>query len=179
MVINDVCQVIGRQAVRGFKEHFVVKDVRADNYLAANQVVHYDVLIRFNEEPYYEWLAAERTLFPIRASQRIVHHTARRGIVLEVGYLFAFCLKLLGRIEGYVCQMIIEQILNILPIDIPALALTVGAVLADLFNLYLAGLGVTLCAQTFVNLYAQPVQGFQDILLRSGHETCGVGIFYT
>ena len=174
MVVHDVRQVVGRQFVGGLVQHLVVQDVRVDCHIAANQVMHHYILVGLYQKPHHKRLTVQKTFFRLRAGQRVVHHISRRGIVLEVRYLLTLGFQLLRRVKRQVSLVLVQQLLHILPIDIPALALSVRTVLAYAF--YLA-FGIH--PQAFVNLYPEPAQRLQYILFCARHEACRVGIFYS
>ena len=94
MVIDDIRQVIRRQVVCGFIEHFVVKDITIDHYLAADEVMYMHVLIRLYFESHDVFLSFVQQRFYLLCThrQRVAHLHTRAGIVLEVRNLRALCL---------------------------------------------------------------------------------------
>ena len=58
--------------------------------------------------------------------KRIAHRGTGRSVVLEVRYRLTLLLQFLGRIEGDISLACIEELLDILAVDIAALALTIG-----------------------------------------------------
>ena len=165
MVVHDIGQVIGGQVVGALVEHLVVENRGIDGHLAAQQVVHLHVASRLYQESHHVWCAGshEGLHLPGGKRQGVAHLQAGRRVILEVGSGRAGSLKLGGGVESYVGFPRIEQLLHMGAVDVAALALLVGAV------------GATL-AHTLVDLYAEPGQGFVDILLRSGHESLRVGV---
>ena len=79
----------------------------------------------------------------------------------------------------------VEQLLDILMVDLAALALTIRAVIAHSLNLNLTFafrpfvLSPFLGTQTFVYADTQPIECLEDIFLCTGHETGAVRIFDT
>ena len=86
------------------------------------------------------------------------------GVILEVLDLRTLGLQFLRGVEGYISLARIEQLLDILLIDITALALAVRAFVATKRD-------------TLIKLDAQPTERLNDILLGSRHKTVGVGVF--
>ena len=84
-------------------------------------------------------------------------------VILEIGYFGALCLEFLGSVEGDVGATTVKQHLDMLAVNVAALALLVGAERATL-------------AHTLVNLDAEPCEGFIDIILGSGDKTLRVGV---
>ena len=98
-----------------------------------------------------------------RQAQRVAHLQASRGIILEVGHLLALGFQLLWRVEGDISLAIVQQLLDILAVDVAALALLVGAIVASL-------------AHTLVNADAQPLQSLVDIFLGTRNKAGRVGV---
>ena len=96
-------------------------------------------------------------------AQRVAHRQARRCVILEIGDFLALGVELLGRVKGDVGLAVIKQLLDIVAIDVTALALLVRP-------------EITALAHTFVNADAQPFQGFVDIVLSARHKAGRVGV---
>ena len=92
MVVHDVGHVVRGQSVGRFVKHFVVEDGRVDDHLTADQVVHADILVRFDADTHHvARTAVDQPLHLVgRKRQGVAHLPARRGVVLEVGDLLAF-----------------------------------------------------------------------------------------
>ena len=177
MVIDDVGEVVGRQVVCRFVEHFIIEDIGVDDHFPANQIVHMHILIGFYFEPYHVFLALiEQSLyFLCRHGEGVTHAHARAGIVLEIRNLRALGLEFFGRIKGNIGMSGIQELFDILMVDLATLRLTVGTVRADSLDLF----GAFLLTQTFVDADTEPIEGFEDIFFCSGHETCAIRILDT
>ena len=165
VVVHNIGQVIGGQLVGTLVEHLIVEDIALHVHLATDHVVDKDLLAGINLEAHHILLAVGNQpvhLF-FRHGQRVAHHQARLVVVLEVLYLLTLLLQFLGRVEGDIGLAALQQHLHILLIDVAALALTIGAIVAAE-------------ADTLVELDAQPAEGLDDISLSLGNETGGVGI---
>ena len=160
MVVNNVCKVICRKFVGALIKNLVVKNIALYNNVAAYHVVNVNVLARLNLEAHYILVAVGYQSFNLfgRQCERVAHHHSRMGIILEVLYLLAFCLKLLGRVEGNVCLAGIEQLVDIFSVYRTTLALTVRTMLAAE-------------ADTLVKLNAKPSERLYDILLCARNKT--------
>ena len=165
MVVNDVGQMIGGQLVGTLEEHLVVEYLALDDHLAADEVVHVDFLSRLHQEAHHILLAVLYKLVDLllRHGERVAHHAAGRGVVLEILYLVALGLQFLGGVEGDVCLAGLEQLVYVFLIDVAALALPVWSVLAAERH-------------TLVELDAKPAERFDDIILGSGNKTIAVGV---
>ncbi len=165
MVIDNVGQVIGGQVVGALVKHLVVENVALDGHLAAQQVINHHVAARLNLEADHIFLAGvDKALHLLGGHcQRIAHLSARVCVILEIGYFGALCLKFLGSVEGDVGATAVKQHLDMLAVNVAALALLVGAERAAF-------------AHTLVNLDSEPCEGFIDIILGSGDKTLRVGV---
>ena len=168
MVVDDVSQMVRGQFVGTLVEHFVVENVALHAHLATNHVVHQHLAARLNLEAHHVLLAVvdEASHLVGGQRQRVAHHLARLGVVLEVLNLLALLLQFFGRVEGYVGLAFLQQLVDVLLVDGTSLALPVGTVVATK-------------ADTLVELDAQPLERLDDILLGSRHEAVGVGVFDT
>ena len=99
-----------------------------------------------------------------RKCKRIAHAQTCRGIILEVVYLCTLCLKLLRSVECDICLAGVKELLYILLVDVATLRLAIRAMVAAK-------------ADTFVELYAQPTEGLENILLGTWHKAVRIGIF--
>ena len=61
MVVYDVRKVVGWQVVGTLVQHFVVEDVRVDDYFASDEVVHMHIFIRLHLEAHHVFLALRHT----------------------------------------------------------------------------------------------------------------------
>ena len=168
VVIDDVGKVIGRQFVGTLVEDLVVEDGGIDFHLTTDEVIHDDILARFDEEANDVGLAGSDELLGLveTQAQRITHLTTGRGIVLEVGSSLACSLKLLLVIKSIVGLAGIEKHLHIFLIDLATLRLTIGAMIATK-------------GDTFVKLYAEPLERLKDVFLGTRNEALAIGIFNT
>lgn len=71
--------------------------------------------------------------------------------------------KFLRSVESDVCLAVVEELLHIVAVDVAALALLIGAVIAAF-------------AHAFIDADAEPAERLVDIFLGSGHEAVGVGV---
>ena len=168
VVVHDVGQMISGQFVGTLVKHFVVEDFTLHNDFATDKVVNMDFLAGFN-------LEANHILLPfgnhgidllLRQRQGIAHHATRGGVILEILDFSTFGLQFLWGVESDVSLTGSQELLHIFLIDIAALTLAIRAIL-------------TTEADTLVELDAEPTERLDDIILRSGHETAGVGILNT
>ena len=159
VIVHDVGQMISGQLVGTLIEHLVVQDARVDAHLASNQVVHQHLASRLDEEAHDVLLPAVYHALHLvgREGERVAHLHAGRGIVLEVLYLAALGLQLLGSVEGVIGTTGIYQLPDVLLVYLAALTLAVGAVIASE-------------AHALVKLDTQPAEGFDDIFLGSRHK---------
>ena len=170
VVVDDVRQVVRRQLVCALVEDLVVERRRVDLDVAADHVVHLDVLVLGHLEAYDPHLAVGNASVDllVRHVQRVLQAAAHCAVVgegLSVGLgLLAQCVQLLGRVEGVVGPSVADQLLRVGQVDGFALALAVGGVRAS-------------DADSFVDLYAAPFQALDDVLLGPWDETLAVGVF--
>ena len=159
VVIDDVGQVVGGEFVGTLVEYLVIQDAAVDDHLAADEVIDlyvtpglypetHHVLVTFLDEAGH-FLGSE--------GQGVAHLKAGGGIILEVLHLLALGIEFLGGIEGDVCLAVVEEHLHVLLIDVAALALAVGTVVATE-------------ADAFVKLDAKPLETLNDVFLSSGNE---------
>ena len=168
VVVDDVCQVIGRQLVGTLVEHLVVENVALYLHVTTNHVVDMHLDARLNHEANHILLAVvDATLhFLLRESERVGHLHTCLGVVLEVLNLSTLCLKLLGRIESDV-------------------SLAVGKKLVDIFLIYGATLALTIRAvvaterHSLVKLDTEPTERLDNIVFGSRHKAVRVGILDT
>ena len=160
VVIDDVGQMIGRQLVGTLVEHLVVEDVALDTHITADHVVDMDLLARLHLEAYGILHTVVDELPPLLLGhgQRVAHLHACGSVVLEVLHLGTLGLELLGRVKGIVSLAGLQQLVDILLIDVAALALTVRTVASTE-------------ADTFVEFDSEPSERFQDVFLGTGNKT--------
>ena len=168
MVVYDVGQMVGRQFVGTLVKHLIVENGRVDDHIAANHVVHMYVLARLYLEP-DDVLPAfgQQPLHLVsRQRQRIAHHTARRGIVLEILDFLPLGLQFFRRVEGDISLTGIQQLLHVFLVNVPAFRLTVRTMLPT--ETY-----------SFVERNAEPTERFQNVFLRSRDKPVGVCVLDT
>ena len=126
------------------------------------------VFVRLDLEAHHVLLALgdQRIHFLFGERQRVAHLQTGGGVILEVGHFLALGLELLGRVEGDVGLSGVEQHLDVLLVDVAALGLAVGTVVAAE-------------ADTLVEGDAEPLERLQDIFFSTGYETVAVGVFDT
>ena len=165
MVIHNICQVIGRQFVRRFVKHLIVKDRRVYHDLATYQVVHMHIFVRLYLETDHILPAFgnQRVHFLFGHRQRITHLHARRSVILEIGNLRTLGFQLLRSIESDICLAGIQQHLYILLVYVAAFRLTVRTMFSTK-------------ADTLVKRNAQPLERLQYIFFRPRHKPVGIGI---
>ena len=140
MVVHDVRQMVGRQVVCRFIQHFVVQYITIDDHFAANQIMHVYILVRLYFESNHIFLAAvHQSLYLLcRHRQRVTHLHTCTGIVLEIRNLSAFGFQLFRRVKSNIRMTAVQQLFHILMINLSTLTLPVWTVLADSFYLYLS-----------------------------------------
>ena len=165
VVVNYVCQVIGRQLVGALIEHFIVENRRIDGHLAADKVIYHHIAVGLYLEAHHIGCAGIDECLHLfgRHRERVAHHAASRGVVLEIGYLFALGVKFFGSIECYVGVARIEEHIHMFAIYFAAFALLVGTIIATF-------------AHSFIYAYAEPCQCLVDIFFGSGHKAARVGV---
>ena len=168
VVVDDVGQVIGGQLVGTLVEHLVVEDVALDAHVAANHVIDMDLLTRLHLEANGILHAVVDELSPLLFGhgQRVAHLQACGSVVLEVLHFGTLGLQLLRRVEGIVSLAGLQQLVDILLVDVAALALAVRTVLSSE-------------AHTFVELDSEPFECFQNVFLSTGNKTVRVCILDT
>ena len=168
MVVDNVGQMIGGQLVGTLVEHLVVHDVGFHAHFATNHVVDQHFLAGLNLEAHHVLMTVgnQAVDLVLRQGERVAHHLARLGVVLEVLYLLALLVELLGGVEGNVGLVGIKQLLDILLVDVATLALAVGTLVATE-------------GHALVELDAEPAERLDDVLLGAGHEAVAVGVFNT
>ena len=159
MVVHNVGKMICRQFVGTLVKHLVVDDVAFYDHLTAYHVVHMHLQSRLHLETHHILLpVGYATAAFLRCHcERVGHLHARMGVILEVCRLAAFLLQLLGSVESHIRHAFFEQHVDILPVDVPALALAVRTVFATE-------------GHTFVELNSEPAERLYDIFLGSGNE---------
>ena len=127
--------------------------------------MHHHILARFNEETHHILPAFGYEAFHLlgRHGQGVAHLHTGGSIILEVLYLSPLGIEFLGGIKSDVCLSSIQQLLHISLVDVSALALAIGAVLAAYTH-------------TFIESDSQPLEGFNNIFFRAWHKTCGIGV---
>ena len=168
VVVHDIGEVVCRQFVGAFVEHFVVQDTGVDFHIPANEVVN----VNFHVWLYLEAHGVLRTVgdeafgFFLPQCERIAHLHTCGGIVLEVTDFFALLLELFGRIEGDISLSFRQQLLHIFLINVATLALAIRPFISSEAN-------------AFIKVDAEPFEALEDIVLCSRNKAVGVGVFYT
>ena len=157
--------MVRRQLIGTLVEHLVVADVAFYTHLATDEVVDQNLLAGLHLEAHHILLTLgyEAVHLLLGQRQRVAHLTAGVTVVLEVLNLGTLLLQLLRGVEGDVCLAVVQQLLHIFLIDVAALALTVGTLVATKRH-------------TLVKLDAQPLETLNDIFLCPRHEARRVGI---
>ena len=114
------------------------------------------IFIRFNLETYLILLPIGNQCihFFFRQSQRVTHRHTGRSIVLEIRDFLTFGVQLRRSIESNIRLTAVKQHLYIFLINITTFRLTVGTV-------------VTTKADSFVEVYPQPLKRLNDIFFRT------------
>ena len=143
----------------------LAKDVALDVHLAADHVVDRHLLSGVDLDAHHILLAlADEALHLLGGhGQRVAHHAARAVVILEVLDLLALGVELLGRVEGDVGLAGVEQLADVFLVDVAALALAVGPILASERD-------------ALVEADAEPSEGLDDVGLGLGHEARGVSV---
>ena len=168
VVVYNVGQVVGWQLVGSLVEDFVVEDVRVDNHLATDQVVHLNVFVWLNLGADYVLLACGNALLHLffRKGERVLTLCAGVGVVLEVwcslshGFQFFWC------VESDVGVSRLKQLVDVFLVDFTTFALAVWGVWAA--NAY-----------AFVELDTQPLERLNNVVFCSWNKAVRVGIFNT
>ena len=170
VVIHDVGEVVGGELVGALPQHLIIEDGTVDADVAADDVIDVYVLAGLDEESYHVGVAFgdEAVCLLLAECQGVAHLRACGSVVLELlTTLFGsitLCREFLRGVESDVCASGIQELLDIFLIDLLALALAIGTVVAAE-------------ADTLVELNAEPLERLDDIFLGSRHEACGVGVF--
>jgi hypothetical protein len=168
MVIDDISQMIGRQIVCTLVEHLVIEDGTIEGHSSTDHIIDLDLYVRRDEEAddILRTAGDKRIDLLTREDQGIAHRGTRGSIVLEVRHRLALLLQLLRRIEGYISLARIEELLDVLAVDVTALALAIRA-------------AVTAVVHPFVKANTKPLQSFDDVGFCPWDEALAVGIFDT
>ena len=168
VVVNDIGQVVGGHAV-ALEEHFVVEQTAVHGDIATNKVVDSDVNVVRELEAHHVGLATVNAVlhFVGTEAEAVLHLLTGGAVVLEGLLLclvfFTLGVKYFGLVEGVVGPAVGQQLLGILSVEGLAVTLSVGTVgAADM--------------DTLVKLYAQPIEGLNDVLLGTWHKARLVGV---
>ena len=180
MVVHDVGQVVGRELVGPFPEDLVIQGIGVHGNMSADQVVHLHdpPLGHLEPDGPMVGLLQQALDLPGGKGEGVPHLQARRRVVDKglpgrFGFLSAG-VQLLGRVEGVVGPSGLHQLVGVLPVDRPPLALAVGGVgMLRRRGLHDMPFGV----HALIGNDAAPVEGLDDVLLRPRDEPVGVGIF--
>ena len=129
MVIDDISQMVGGQVVCTLVEHLVIEDGAIEGHTSTNHIIDLDLYIRRDEEAddILCTTSDERIDLLTREYQGIAHRGTSSGIVLEVRHGLALLLQLLRGIEGDISLARIKELLDVLAVDVTALALAIWA----------------------------------------------------
>ena len=129
MVIDDISQMIGRQIVCTLVEHLVIEDGTIEGHSSTDHIIDLDLYVRRDEEAddILRTAGDERIDLLAREDQGIAHRGTSSRIVLEVRHRLALLLQLLRGIEGDISLARIEELLDVLTVDVTALALAIRA----------------------------------------------------
>ena len=168
MVVDDVRQMVGRQVVSTLVEHLVIEDGAIEGHATTDHIVDLYLYVGRDEEAndILRTACDESVDLLTWQDERIAHRGAGRSVVLEVRYRFTLLLQFLGRVEGDISLTRIEELLDVLAVDITALALTIGA-------------AVPTIAHAFVEADTEPLEGLDDISLRPRDEALAICILDT
>ena len=168
VVVHNVGQMVRGQLVLALVEHLVVADLTLHAHLTANHVVDEHLLVGLHLEAHHPGvgLPHQPLHLLLGKGQRVAHLRACAAVVLEILHLIPLRLQFLGGVKGHVCLAVGKKLVNVLFVNVAALALAVGAVVAAE-------------GDTLVKLYSQPVESLDDIRLGTGHEAGGVGVLNT
>ena len=179
MVVHNVGEVIGRKFVGAFPEHFVVQGVCIHFHVAADKVVHLHNAVQghFEADGPVRGGFQEAFYLLLRQRERVTQASPAGGVVHE-RFLGGLCsgaagVQFLCRVKGVIGPAGSDELLCILPINGPALALAVRSVRM------LGGGGfyhLAVLIYTLVRDNAAPVKCFNDILFRPGHKAVGIRI---
>ena len=180
VVVHNVCKVVGRKLVGSFPKHLVVEGGAVDLDVSSDEVIHLHYAVYRHLEAYGPVIPGlqQSPDFLFRKAEGVLQGSPG-GVVVDEGLacglsLGAGLLQLLGCVEGIVGVARSHQLLGILAVYVPALALPVRSVRV-LFGRGLHHLSVFVHA--LVRNDAAPLQGLDDIFLRSRDEAVGVGVF--
>ena len=168
MVVDDVRQMIGRQVVSALVEHLIIEDGAIEGHATTDHIVDLYLYVGRDEEAddILRTACDEGVDLLTWQDERIAHRGASRSVVLEVSYRLTLLLQLLRRVEGDISLACIEELLDVLAVDIAALALTIGA-------------AVPTIAHAFVEADTEPLEGLDDISLRPRDEALAICILDT
>jgi hypothetical protein len=160
VVIDDIGEVVGGHTVGRFPEDFIVEGGGIDGDVATDEVVEGDGLVGedFDADGVGVFMVKEGFGVRIGEGQGVTKAVSRSGIVLEIRVAVSKGLKFGRGIEGEVGESVIDELVGEMAVDVFALGLD---------------------DRRFVGGDAEPVEGFEDIGLSSGHEAGGVSILNT
>ena len=160
--------MVSGQLICALVEHFVVENRGIDDHIAANNVVDVHVFAGLDFETHHILVAACDAGFHFfgRKGERVLHLSARGGIILEIGGALAGGVQGFGRVEGDVGFAPGEQLVDIVLINVAAFALSVRTLVAAE-------------AYALVKLNAEPLKRFDDVVFGAGHEARGIGVLDT
>ena len=132
MVVDNVGQMVGGQLIGALVEHFVVENRGIDDHIAANEVVDVHIFAGFDLETHHILIAACNACFHFFGGERerVLHLSARGGIILEIGDAFSSGIQGFGRVEGDVGFAFCEELIDIVLINVATFALAIRTFVA-------------------------------------------------
>ena len=182
MVVHYVREMICGQFIGTLPQHLVVQGAGVDLDMPADHVVHLHHLVFRHLETHSPVGGLRQKPFNLGGgqSQRIAQMSPRL-VVIDKGLAVGLCLcacggKGFGGIESIISIAARHQLLGILAVDAPPLALAVRRMRMPLGrSLHHLAVGI----HALVRHYAAPAESLDNIGLRPGHETMRVGILDT
>ena len=149
--------MVSGQLICALVEHFVVENRGIDDHIAANEVVDVHIFAGFDLETHHILIAACNACFHFFGGERerVLHLSARGGIILEIGGAFAGGVQGFGRVEGDVGFALGEELVDIVLINVAAFALSVRTLVAAE-------------AYALVKLNAEPLKRFDNVVFGAG-----------
>ncbi len=164
MVVYDIGHVVSRHAV-GLQQYLVVQLGGVESHFFAYSVGKQHRFAVWHFEPDDVGYALGHGFFYFIGFHReaVAHLHAGTAVVLEGDVFLAGLFEFLGGVKSVVGIPLLDELLGVLLVNILALGLPVGAVVAAK-------------ARPFVRLHTQPFQGVDNVFLRPGHVARLVGV---
>ena len=160
--------MISRQFIGRLVQNFIIQNRRVDHYLSTNNIVYMYIFVRFDLETHYVLSTVGNQFIDLflRHCKWVTHRITSRSIILEVWNFLSLGLQFFRSIECDISLAVIKQYFYIFLVNITALRLTIRTI-------------ISAETHTFIKLYAQPFEGFDNVLLRTRNKTVGISIFNT